>query len=368
MKVALITIFQVPNYGSVLQTFATQQILEQMGAEVHLINYNYPNEWHWQNGARKPSGIRTWIRKLIPSKKISNLDKFRSAYLHLTKCYDSLDALSAEDWSDYDAFVVGSDQVWNPRFLHGDKTFMLSFVPDNIPRYSLASSFATDTLPENLRYKYYRELVKFEAISVREQNGVKIINNELNINKNVEVILDPTLLFPKEDWLRFIPRSSFQKRKSYIVLYLLKYSFDPRPYIYDVVKYFQKKLDAEVIALCGYDKPEKTGGLLMENAFSSSVPRFIDIIANADLIVTNSFHGTAFGINFGIPLISIVPSGGDDDRQSTLLRSVCAENSICPIYTSISNIEPEYNRDTVSKRLADLRKQNISWIKSNIIM
>lgn len=367
MKVGLITIYQVPNYGSVLQAFATQQLLESLGAECDIINYKYPNEWHWRHGANKPKGLRALIRKLFPSKKTKNLDQFRREYFHFTKCYNNLEELESADWSEYDAFVVGSDQVWNARFVLGDSVFMLSFVPEGVPRYSIASSFALKTLPDSLRARYYVELSKFSAISVREQNGVTILNDELGISKSIEIVLDPTLLLSKEDWLNTIPRSRFKKRSPYILLYMWTYAFEPRPYIFDVVKYFKQKMNCDVIALEGFTRQEQAGGILMENRSSSSVPVFIDLFANADLVITSSFHGTAFAVNFGVPLISIVPDGDADDRQSTLLESIGADNSICHINDECSKINPYYNEKHVHNKLCAIRENNISWILNQII-
>ena len=84
MKIGLVTIYQVPNYGSVLQAYATQFLLEHFGAECKIIKYKYPNEWHWNHGARKPQGLRAFIRKLIPSKKTKVLQQFRNEYFHFT--------------------------------------------------------------------------------------------------------------------------------------------------------------------------------------------------------------------------------------------------------------------------------------------
>lgn len=366
MKIALVTIYQVPNYGSVLQAFATQRLLENLGAECDIINYKYPNEWHWKHGAKKPNTIRSIVRLLFPSKKVKVLNQFRSNYFHFTKRYDSLDELLSEDWSEYDAFVVGSDQVWNARFLMGDNVFMLSFVPEGKPRLSIASSFALKSLPFFYRDKYLQELSKFTFLSVRERNGVDIINKELGISKNVDVILDPTLLLSKSDWLRTIPRSEFKKKRPYILFYMWTYAFEPRPYIFQVVKHYQQKLNCDVIALEGYAKPGRTYGIIMQNYSSSNISEFLDIFENADLVVTSSFHGTAFALNFGIPLISVVPNGDSDDRQTTLLRSVGADSSICHINDDWHSINPYYDVAEVQRHISDIRNNNISMIKNNL--
>lgn len=365
MQVGLFTIYQVPNYGSVLQTYATQCVLEQQGHVCSIINYIYPNEWHWSQGARRPNRIKTLIRKFIPSKKTTVLNDFRKKYLKLTREYANLDELSNESWKNIDAFVVGSDQVWNPRFLRGDKAFMLSFAPTNKSRYSIASSFATDSLPTELRRKYEKELSQFKAISVREVNGVDIIQKELSIVRPVEVILDPTLLLSKKDWMSLIPRSKFIKQRPYILFYMWAYAFEPRPYIYEVVKHYKQKMNCEVIALEGFTSSNRAHGLDMQKADASTISEFIDLFANADLVVTSSFHGTAFALNFGCPLISIVPDNAGDDRQTTLLKSVGAESSVVTIGTDIHSINPYYN-SSVLTNLDNIRQKNLTWIRKNI--
>lgn len=99
MKVGLITIYQVPNYGSVLQTYATQFLLESMGVECKVINYRYPNEWHWKHGTKKPTGWKAKIRRLIPSRKIIVLQQFREKYLNFTPLFHNLEEMDKADWS-----------------------------------------------------------------------------------------------------------------------------------------------------------------------------------------------------------------------------------------------------------------------------
>lgn len=367
MKVGLITIYQVPNYGSVLQTYATQFLLESMGVECKVINYRYPNEWHWKHGTKRPTGWKAKIRRLIPSRKIIVLQQFREKYLNFTPLFHNLEEMNKADWSNYDAFVVGSDQVWNARFVLGDSAFMLSFVPDDKPRYSLASSFALKSIPECFREKYFKYLSKFNAISVRENNGMAIIHDELKIHTPVNVILDPTLLLSKEDWLKAISRSNFKKRRPYILFYMLSYAFEPRPYIFKVVKHFQEQINCDIIALEGYTKPNDAEGLVMINMKNSSIEEFIDLFDNADMVITSSFHGTAFALNFGKPLVSIVPDSNGDDRQTTLLCRVGCKHCAIKENTPIREINPNYNANVEQIQLNNIRHINIDWIRQNLL-
>ena len=84
------------------------------------------------------------------------------------------------------------------------------------------------------------------------------------------------------------------------------------------------------------------------------------------MVVTSSFHGTAFAVNFGVPLISIIPNGDCDDRQSSLLRQIGLENCIIPIGKEVEHIVPHYDKCIANAKLIELRDKSINWIKENI--
>lgn len=368
-KIGLITIYHVPNYGSVLQTYATQVLLENLGMECHIINYKYPNEWHHSHG-RPKSTIKSIIGHLFGLKsshrKANKLKDFKKKHFNFTKLYKSLDELKNTDWSGYDIFAVGSDQVWKAHFTLGDSVFLLSFIPDDKYRISIASSFASKSIPDKYIEKYKKYLGKFNAISVRENNGIDIIEKDLQLKCIPEVILDPTLLLSKEEWLSVIPHSNFKKKKKYILLYMLTYAFEPRPYIFEVIKHLQSQEYYEVIALEGYTTKEQALGIEMIDKTDSSISEFIDLFANADIVVTSSFHGTAFAVNFGIPLISIVPESNGDDRQSSLLKILGLNQCIATIETPTENILYDYDKETIEEILAQLRKKSVQWINEKL--
>ena len=221
-------------------------------------------------------------------------------------------------------------------------------------------------MPSKYVRLFHDELNNFKAISVREDNGVSIITDCLKLDKNVKVALDPTLLLSKEQWLKLITRSSFKKKRPYILLYMWTYAFEPRPYILRVIEHYKKKMNADVIVLEGHR--ELTGlNCRFVDANNSSIPKFIDLFANADLVITSSFHGTAFAINFGVPLISIVPNEIGDDRQSSLLKKVGAESSIVKIGTKIDNINPNYSKQFVLNALRNERFKTLNWLHDSLL-
>ena len=370
MKLGLITIYHVPNYGSVLQTYATQELLRSFGHDVRVIRYNYFNERYYEEAGHTQSlRERLYFLKplLMPFSKAAVLQRFRNKYLNFTDLFNSIEELNKYDWEDYDAFIVGSDQVWNTKFLFGDPGFLLSFVPESKKRISLSSSFATKTVCNKYEKVFKRELSKFAAISVREQNGVDIIHSQLGVDLPVVVTLDPTLLLDNKQWITLFPLNcKKQHSKPYILYYMWAYAFEPRPYIFEVVKYYQQKLGYDVVALEGIRESKGYKDIHFIDADNSTIPEFIELFNNAALVITSSFHGTAFAINFGVPLVSIVPNNAGDDRQTTLLKACGADSSIIKINTEISTINPTYDVNKVKARLDRIRQASIQWIKDNI--
>lgn len=365
-KIGLVTIYQVPNYGSVLQCYATQKVLIELGHDCRIIRYKFPNEWHYRHGLKRGSSIKTFLRNLFPRKKAKVLNAFRNEQYHFTKKYNSLDDLYREDWSDYDCFITGSDQVWNTRFTYGDKFFLLDFVPNEKSKFAIASSFASKHLPETFHNTFKNGLSKFSAISIRENNGVSIIKNELKIDKPIKVILDPTLLLSKDEWLAMNKGLATTPQRPYILFYMWAYAFEPRPYIYEVVRYFQEKQNCDVIALEGYEENTYTKSMGVLNRGNASIEEFIDLFSKAEMVITSSFHGTAFALNFCKPLISIVPNKTEDDRQTTLIKALGLTGCIARIGQRLDSLNPFYNEADEQAKLAELRADSITWIKENI--
>lgn len=368
MKIGLITIYHVPNYGSVLQTYATQKILQSLGHEVKVIQYNYFNDRYYKEIGRGPSFRERFYplkTLLMPKCKAAVLKRFRNNFLNFTPPFESQAELEKYNWKDYDAFVVGSDQVWNTKYLLGDPCFLLQFAPSDKKRYSLSSSFATKTIVDKYASVFKKELSRFSAISVRESHGIAIIHDQLGLAKPVKVTLDPTLLLNKKQWLESFPSLTIS-RKPYILYYMWAYAFEPRPYIYEVVKHFSREMKCDVVALEGIRDSKDCKDIDFVDADNSTIPQFINLFANASLVVTSSFHGTAFALSFGIPLVSIVPDNVGDDRQSSLLKVCGADNCIVRINSEIESIQPQYDITAVKDKLDYLRQDSINWIKSNI--
>lgn len=366
-KVGIVTIFDVPNFGSVLQAHATAKVFEQLKCQPYFINYNRYNNWLISKGGiRQQPYLKRILQKLGLKKlhrKMNNLSAFKKEHFTMTRNYQDLDELKCENWNDFDFFVVGSDQVWNPRFCYGDSFYMLSFVPTKKLKFSIASSFAVDKLPEQYVGKYRKYLSDFDSFSVREKNGIRIIKQQLGIGKEVKLLLDPTLLISREQWMSLA--SDKQVNEPYILLYMWDYAFNPEPYFSHVVAYFVKKTKYKVVVLEDSGKRIQIGGIDFIDKVDSTIPQFLRLFSDATLVITTSFHGTAFALNFGCPLISIVPENGDD-RQSSLLQTLGVSQSVVQIGQQLEKINPFYNVEEEQQKLEAIRNDNIQWIQEKI--
>lgn len=292
-KIGVLTMHRVCNFGSVLQSFALQRKLHDIGVENKIIDFIFPP----YTAKSKASLIKTLFINVIdflcgsPKRISKNRFKiFIKDNLLLTeKSYNS--QTLAECPPIFDAYLTGSDQVWNPTFIKEDTTFLLSFVPNQVPRASYASSFAIDELPNLYKKIYADELNKFARISVRERSGVKIVKDL--IHKDSKMVCDPTLLLEKAEWDNIAEKSSLELKKKYILVYALSYMYNPYPHIYHIVENVQKELgNLEVVYLIGQKSDIfRHKSRLIKNA---GPYEFVYLFKHAEFVITTSFHGTVF--------------------------------------------------------------------------
>lgn len=327
-KIGIITMHKVVNYGSALQAYALQKVLEDMGNEVEIIDYIFPNEYHKKYQPRQKLwrilaiNILNLFRKSNYKKKVESLELFYHEHLNLTRTYSSRDEL--KNFSPhYDIYMTGSDQVWNPESIYKDTSFMLSFT-DSPNKVAYSASFAKGEIPEQYKELYATELRKYKKIFMREQKGCEIVKDL--IGKETEVVLDPTFLLNKQQWLRFAEQSTLQINEPYILVYVLGYSFNVYPYIYDLITHVQKTTKMK-LAIIQMDKryiKRLSNKILVQNI---SIFDFVKLFSNASMVLTDSFHGTAFSLNMGVPFYSVANQTDDADTRIMDLLKLTGESS-----------------------------------------
>lgn len=285
-RVAVITLADFNNYGNRLQNYALERLIVEMGYEVNSIVPYRPNIIK--------EAVKTVIRKKnVPfTQKWLQLKRLNN-FLSFDKKYSRTSSINNNDFctipiEDYDCFISGSDQVWNPDWADYtyDKMF-LRFCPKN-QRISYAASFGVDEIPDKWKEKYAVGLSEFHYLSVREKNAVEIV--ESLIGKKCEKVLDPTMLLDRYMWdeIKKVPKKVHGK--NYILTYFLGEKTDSINA--ELMKYSQM-YHCDIINLLD----------LKDNAYASAPDEFIGLISEAKLIMTDSFHATVFSIIYERPFV-----------------------------------------------------------------
>lgn len=367
-KIGIITIHKIYNYGSVLQAYALQNVCESMGYIVEIIDYKFPNEYHRAKSNTKSVVLLSFKEKLIKYLFLWKLylqhkliRRFVYKYLNLSK----EEYLSPQQLKDeppiYDIYITGSDQVWNPRYCCGDTSFLLDFVR-NGKKISYSASIGSSDIDKAYYDIYSIMLEKYAYISVREKSGRNLV--ERLTRKSVEVVLDPTLLLTAEQWNRIATNKSLVKGK-YILCYFLNYSFNAFPYVYELAEYMQKEMDCSIVWVA---RPPYRMNRNIIFYVEASPEDFLALIRDSEMVLTTSFHGTAFAINYSKPLFSVVEDKNAlDSRQIDLLSALSLDNRILSLgdkFPDKKDFVCDY--EFAKEKLKELRIQSYSYLKNSL--
>ena len=306
-KVGIVSCYFKHNYGSVLQAYATQAILNNLGIENETINID--ENIDFSKGKKKYylsqlfnipflkskfGMIKFKVDKILKNDLRKNISIRDAKYkefkknFNLTKPYKTYVELT-EKAKEYSSVIVGSDQLWLPVNVVADY-YTLNWVPDDVNKISLATSFGISEIPNRYYKDYKRFLTRMDSISVREQSGVKIAG-ELS-NKKVELICDPTMLLTKEDWMNIQPNERIIKDK-YILCYFLGKNIQHRKF----AEKLQAKTGYKIVSLNHADEYVKYSDIFAdETPYDIGPGEWINLIRNAEYVCTDSFHGTVFSL------------------------------------------------------------------------
>ncbi len=320
MKIKTITCHDVYNVGASLQAYALSAYLKQCGHEVQIIDYKpaYLSKHHSLSRVDNPRFDKPVVKQAylllkLPSRlrakfgdRKKRFDAFRREYLPLTeRTYRSNDELKA-DPPQADAVIAGSDQIWNPLFPNGkDPAFFLDFVPENVKAVSYAASFATDALTEEDSIRMTPWLKRLDAVSVREKSGVDVLSS---MGIDGEAVCDPVFLLDREEWKRL---AVYPEEKDYILVY----DFDNNPTVAAIAKALSVQTGKPIVSVFPmFDADELWDDL---------GPReFLGAIKNASVVISNSFHATAFSLIFNKEFYVVERREGINARMRDLLSEV----------------------------------------------
>lgn len=343
MDIKVITRHAPSNYGSLLQSIATVAVLERLGHTCKIIDYIRDDEHglnaimtsleNKQGWNRNPIQKMAYILMRYPEEKNAEVkfEKMRKKYLEMTyrcRTYKDLEKLEA------DIFMTGSDQVWGP-VLNGkyDEAYFLSFVKGK-PKTAYAASFGrTDFTPQILS-EYKRLLTDYSGIAVRENTALDLLH-QMGV-KCVGQVLDPTLLLTGKEWTRFIDRNMHGK-------YVLVYQLHNNPVLSDYAIRFARHVNLPLIRISPTFHQFKRGGRFV---YLPELSTFLSYLKNCTYMITDSFHGTAFAINFNRQFIEILPNNKTGSRNQSILQLTGLQDRIVTDYAdcSISGRMIDYER------------------------
>ena len=322
-KLSLITLQYINNYGSVLQTYASQMYFENKGLLVETVNYTREN-CRFQNLKKSMRAYYKQKNRIFRIPFVSDMlvlrwnilyrirnkvfEKFRGIKIKLSNEYfTSQDLMCSPPEADY--YCVGSDQVWN--YLYNDGVlpeYFLQYAPVEAKRFSFSSSLGLEKVEEEANCALIKQyLDNFSLVTVRENSAKKALE-EIGVER-CHQILDPTLLISKEEWISELGLKLDCQEK-----YVLVYQLNPCAEMDNFAREIATKHNYKLIIISNNIRLSVPGAKIIRNP---TVERFLELILNAQYVVTDSFHGTAFSLNFNRQIFSWMPG-----KYSTRLMSV----------------------------------------------
>lgn len=358
-KIGLVTIHAANSYGGVLQAYASQSVLQNYG-NVEFINYrtrhikNTMKLLRFGDGARGvlrggKDVFRFWSRKKLLERFNNFLEKNMIIGEEVSSVGDC-----EKRFKNFDFLVCGSDQIWNPNIMGGLDPIYFHAYPTRAKKIAFSTSYGSYIFDEKERLALRGYLKDFHAIAMRENDSSIFIGDIVNFA--VDNTLDPTLLLDADQWSKVIPDDSICIDKNYVLIYALKKNKE----MIKIIDYITKELKMHVVAIdqdpfCGYRVDEK---------ISFGGPGdYLNLFANANFVITNSFHGTVFSLNFNKNFIAINPESGKN-RITGVLDLVGLSDRFVENVEDIENgmLFEDINFSECNMRLKNLKMKSMNYL------
>lgn len=364
--IGTITFHDATNYGALLQAYALQKTLGGMGHVSEIIDYCSPqrgliglSRFHRMKHFLWDKVVK---RVLGGTKRRKHTEDFRRRHLCLsTKKYVSAETLHL-DPPRYDAYITGSDQVWNPTTSSNDSSYFLSFAPPGKRLIAYGASFGVSKLKAKYISDYQGRIKRIHWLSTREIEGRSIIYKLTG--RDAEIVLDPTLLIKQEQWSHVaIP---YDTSAPYILCYYMPGDKEVNRSITMLAQQVASLSGWKIICIGQKEYIRFYPG--RRSVFNAGPAEFLGLLQNASFVVTNSFHGTAFSINFKKPFIvpinmNLPPGKALNSRITSLLKAVGLEDRQLPAGSNLikkDQLEVDFSEATV--RLEKERMKSIAFL------
>lgn len=347
MQIKIITCHDVYNHGASLQAYALQIYLLSFGYDVEIIDYKpdylsgHYKLWSVANPLfDKPIVRQLYLLAKLPGrlyalKRKHLFDEFTRHYLRLTNYrYHSLEELKSNP-PQADVYIAGSDQIWNTIFQNGrDAAFYLDFAPPTAKRISYAASFATKDVVEVYKPFVKTMLQNFDEISIRERCSLPLLENLGRTDG--KAVCDPVFLLTKAQWNCLLPSANIQER------YLLIYDTEKSAKLKKIAQRIAKEKNLKIYNVSAFKI-----GYADKELWTSSPLDFVRLIRDAEYVISNSFHATAFSLIFGKNFCVVNRTEMINERMKSILEDFgLQERLVCdfkqgllemPAYESIDH-------------------------------
>ncbi len=357
MKVAVITLHRVTNFGSLLQTYATQKSLEQLGCQVETIDFVPEGLTFFRSVWPKGHSTVKRLIKLLPLTAVNLIqfsmsDRFLRQHIHLSKKRYGSFADLAKDCPQADVYLSGSDQVWNTQNSNPPAdlgAYYLAFAGEH-KKVAYAGSFGKDDFSPEETATVTAWLKQYSALSVREDTALDTLRN---FGLDGVHVVDPTLLLNAQQWQDFCTKKAPEPG------YVFIYNLNRNKILEQAAVALAKKKGLRVVNFA--DSLEFVKGA--KNRFGNTPMDFINYISHADYVLTDSFHGTAFSLNFSRQVLS-VPAPKYNCRLESILRMTGCENRMfTSVEEALEKAETPIDYTVVSQKLDAARQKSAEYLK-----
>lgn len=364
MKIATLTFHASHNYGSVLQAYALSKQLELMGNEVQIINFR--SQAQKEVFKRKPNlkSFRNKVFFFFIYKKIykryDEFERFINSVLPVTeKEYQTCEQLH-EIENSYDAFVCGSDQIWNPVCQDFNSAYYLQFLSENAraKKIAYAPSFGKHEFDEAITKQINAWAKDFDSISVRELKG-KAVLNEIDPAK-ISVVCDPVVLLDKMYWDELAAEPNI--KEPYMLVYFLENNHGRK----DFVDELSKTLGLRVVVLIEYLRDIAKPYI---KKYDASPEEFVGLFQHASFVYTNSFHGTAFSTIFRKPFITVIApdqanaANNNDSRKIDYLTKIGLESRLVQNDLPDKDVLMHVDYKAANEKMQEFREFSYQYLK-----
>jgi hypothetical protein len=359
-KYGILTFHRALNYGAILQAYAMQITLEKYDLDAEIIDYRA--EFNEKRFAPKKIKDILTIRSLYNiifrnSYTIHKREPFRlfiENFMKVSKKKSVTREELIEASGEYNSIICGSDQVWNLACTDMDDSFLLPFELRKTKKISYAASFGSDMLAEKHKEKYRKCLNDFSRISVREKSGVSIVKDL--IDEDIPYVLDPSLLLSRKEWC-FIGDDSIVPKENYVLVYLMSED----KVLLNTARKIAKNKGLKIVYI--NNRLFKARGMQSVSAITPN--QWIALFDKAAYVVTNSFHGTAFAINFNLNFyVKYIPRSIANTRLENILKDTGLTNRLVDVKGQYTDEVIDFTKP--NRLLNNERVKSLTYLKDSI--